>query len=216
MASDPTTDRRSSGQLVQHGLGAIDRQTKELRGLLRGRMLLACGVMFAFWAVLPIGSLRHMYEPGQPESVRAVLVFQTTIGILIGLIGFGIGLRPPEKVSTLRIWELIAFGGGFMILAVTNWYFIERFGLATPPIAPVRHPVVDLGGARMDPATLRWMVFIVGYGTIIPNTFRRGAAIVLVIASSYVAMALTQALMAGVSAGEMSHFMLYPTMWMVV
>src|SRR5689334_25312186 len=134
MASDPTTDRRSSRQLVTHGLGAVDRQTKELRGLLRGRMLLACFVMFCFWAVLPIGSLRHMYDPGQPESVQTVLIFQTTIGILIGLIGFGLWLRPPEKVSTLRAWELIAFGGGFMILAVTNWYFIERFGLATPPI----------------------------------------------------------------------------------
>jgi len=211
------SDRRSSSrQLVQQGLGAADKPTKELRKLLRSRMLIACAVMFAFWAVLPIGSLRHMYEPGQPESVRYILSFQTTVGVLIGLIGLFIWLRPPEKVSTLRALELIAFGGGFTILAVTNWYFIARFGLAAPPIAPVRHPVVDMGGTRMDPATLRWMIFIVGYGTIIPNTIRRGATIVLFVALSYVTMTVTQALMAGVSAGEMPHFMLYPTMWMVV
>src|SRR5262245_6602651 len=126
MASDPTTDRRSSRQLVQQGLGGgTDRQAKELRTLLRNRMLIACGVMFTFWALLPIGSIRHMYDPGMPESVSQALIFQASIGIMIGLIGVGLWLRPPEKVSTLRVWELIAFGGGFMILAVTNWYFID-------------------------------------------------------------------------------------------
>jgi tRNA A-37 threonylcarbamoyl transferase component Bud32 len=217
MISEPTTDRRtSSRKSVQQSLGVVSRQSKELLTLLRSRLMLACTVMFGFWAVLPIGSLRHMYDPGQPETVRYALIFQLTIGVMIGLIGVYVWRRPPETVSTLRVLELIAFGGGFMILAVTNWYFIGRFGLAAPPIAPVRHPIVDLGGTRMDPATLRWMVFIVGYGTIIPNTFRRGMIIALFIASSYVAMALSQAMLAGVSLKELPHFMLYPTMWMVV
>ncbi|HEX7938418.1 MAG TPA: serine/threonine-protein kinase [Gemmatimonadaceae bacterium] len=217
MATATEPERRSSNRLqVQQNLGAVERQTKELRALLRSRLLIACGVMFGFWAALPIGSLRHMYDPGQPALVADALIFQFTIGFAIGLVGVVIWLRPPEKLETLRFLELVVFGAGFLILAVTNWYFIQRFGLAAPPIAPVRHPVVDMGGTRMDPATLRWMVFIVGYGTIIPNTIRRVSWIVLFIALSYVAMAVTQGLIAGVTAREMPNLMLYPTMWMLV
>jgi serine/threonine-protein kinase len=197
-------------------MGAFTRKASDLRNLLRGRLLIATAVMFGFWALMPIGSLLHMYDPGQPPAVATVLIFQTALGVVIGLIGLFIWLRPPQGLRTLRTLELVAFGIGFLILAVTNWYFISQFGLASPPISPVRHPVVDLGGTRMDPATIRWMVFIVGYGTMIPNTARRCAAIVLFIAVSYIAMIVAQASLAGVSGAELPHLLLYPSVWMVV
>src|SRR5690242_3880789 len=121
MTTATDAERRSSNRLqVQQNLGAVERQTKELRALLRSRLLIACGVMFGFWAALPIGSLRHMYDPGQPALVAEALIFQFTIGFAIGLVGVVIWLRPPEKLETLRILELAVFGAGFLILAVTN------------------------------------------------------------------------------------------------
>jgi hypothetical protein len=211
-----TSPRRSSRQETQRSVGVIARHAKELRFLLRSRLLISTGVMFCFWALLPVGSLLHMYDPGQPPAVSYTLIFQTITGVGIGLVGLYLWLRPPEEVRTLRIMEFAVFGAGFLILAITNWYFIHRFGLAAPPISAVRHPVVDLGGTRMDPATVRWMVFIVGYGTLIPNTAKRTGVVAIGIAAAYIAMLVWQAAIAGVAGRDLPHLLLYPIVWMVV
>src|SRR5258706_16413888 len=100
MVSAPTTERRSSSrQQVQESIAVVGRHSKELQTLLRSRLLIACGVMFGFWAVLPIGSLRHMYDAGQPALVADALIFQTTIGVLIGIAGMYPWRWPPKTLE---------------------------------------------------------------------------------------------------------------------
>src|SRR4051812_13083054 len=84
---EPQLPRRSqrSGQLADFAV--IARQAKELHALLRRRLLIVVVVAFAFFGLLPIGSLLHMYDPGVPAGARQVLYIQMATALIIGTLG---------------------------------------------------------------------------------------------------------------------------------
>ena len=184
--------------------------------MLRRRLLMVVGVSVGFFGILPLGSIRPMLEPGVPEGARNVLIVQWMVAATMALFGLILWKRPPGRLRHLRTIEITMFAILIAYMALSNGYFVERFGILHPPIAPAMHPALDQGSTRLDPVTLRWLILIVGYGTLIPNTGRRAAIVVGVMVGCYLLMQMIQAAANGVSAREMVAVMVYPTVWMVV
>ena len=212
----PAAARRSqrSGQLADFAV--IARQAKELHALLRRRLLIVVAVAFAFFGLLPVGSLLHMYDPGVPPGARQVLYIQLATAFIIGTLGLIIWRRPPRRLGALRTYEMLIFGVGLAYMAISNAYFIHRYGLVAPPIEPSRHPALSMSGTRLDPVSIRWLIFVIGYGTLIPNTWRRCATVVFSMVGLYLTALVTQAVIEGVSAREMTSVLMYPVVWMMV
>jgi len=208
--------RRSqrSGQLADFAV--IARQSKELHALLRRRLLIVVAVAFAFFGILPIGSLVHMYDAGVPQGARNVLYIQLATALIIGVLGLVIWKRPPRRLPALRTYEMLIFGVGLAYMAISNAYFIHRYGLMTPPIEPARHPALNLSGTRLDPVSIRWLIFIIGYGTLVPNTWRRCATVVFSMVGTYLTALVTQAFLEGVGPGQLFSLLMYPVVWMMV
>ena len=214
---DSDESLRPSGRRSAHtGANVIARQYKELHGLLRRRLLITVSVCVGFFGLLPIGSVLYSIDNWVPAGARAVLLGQPLVALSIGFIGVLIWQWPPKRLRHLRELELGIFAIVVAYLIVSNGYLIDRFGLMNPPIGPVRHPTISLASTRLDPVTLRWFVVIVGYGTLIPNTWRRCATVVFSMVAIFVAHLLIQALGAGVSWKELTALLLYPLVWMAV
>jgi tRNA A-37 threonylcarbamoyl transferase component Bud32 len=184
--------------------------------MLRRRLLIVVAVAVGFFGILPLGSVRYLLEPGVPEGARNVLGIQWMVAATVGLFGLILWKRPPRRLRHLREIEVTIFVLLVAYLALSNGYFVERWGIVDPPIGPAKHPVLDIGSTRLDPVTLRWLVLIVGYGTLIPNTWRRCATMVGAMVGIHLAILVIQAAMNGVPAAGMTAVMLYPTVWMVV
>ncbi|HMC55020.1 MAG TPA: serine/threonine-protein kinase [Gemmatimonadaceae bacterium] len=212
----PPRRSRQSAERVDGGGPVIARQARELHSLLRRRLLITVSVFVGFWGVLPIGSLRHMYDPGVPAGARIVLIMQVATAAIIGALGLQLWKFPPKRIRSLRAIEIAMFALGTIMMAIANGYFAQRYGLTAPPVPPTRHPVIDISSTRLDPVTLRWLILIVGYGTMIPNTWRRCATVVFIMVALFLSMLVTQATLSGVNAREMAALLVYPIVWMTV
>jgi eukaryotic-like serine/threonine-protein kinase len=215
---DPSAEagRRSGRRSASTGANVIARQAKELHGLLRRRLLITVAVSVGFFGLLPIRSVLHVFDASVPAGARMVLIGQTIVAVAIAALGLLIWKRPPQRLRHLRDLELVVFGIIVAYLMVSNGYFVERFGLVNPPIEPSRHPLLSMASTRLDPVTLRWFVVIVGYGTLIPNTWKRCATVVFSMVGVHLAQLIIQALGAGVSPTELLSLMVYPIVWMTV
>jgi tRNA A-37 threonylcarbamoyl transferase component Bud32 len=207
---DASPPRRSTGENV------IARQGKELHALLRRRLLIVVTVAVGFFGVLPLGSLRFLFEPSVPGGAKQVLAIQWMVAATVLFFGWLIWKRPPQRLKDLRTIEMIMFAILVAYMGYSNWYFVERYGILNPPIGPAMHPALDIGATRLDAVTLRWMILIVGYGTLIPNTWKRSATIVGTMVALYLGVVATQALLNGVSLRELAALMIYPVVWMTV
>jgi tRNA A-37 threonylcarbamoyl transferase component Bud32 len=207
--------RRSSNQ--NGGLdGVIARHAKELHALLRRRLLITVAVCVGFFGLLPTGSVVRAFNSDVPLGARYILLGQALLALALATIGVFLWKRPPKRLRHLRALELVIFGLVVGYLVVSNGYFVERWGIMTPPIDPVRHPLLSTGATRLDPVTLRWFIVVVGYGALIPNTWRRGAIVISAIVGIHVAELVAQAMMSGLGAREMGSLLLYPMVWMTI
>ena len=210
---DVQTLRRSG---ARSGANVVERQGKELHALLRRRLLIVVAVAVGFFGILPLGSIRHLFAPGVPAGAKEVLLVQWMVATTVALLGFIVWKHAPRRLRDLRRIELVMFALLIAYMAYSNIYFVERYGIVDPPIGPTMHPALDAGSTRLDAVTLRWLILIIGYGTLIPNTWKRSAMIVGTMVGLYLVVIMTQSLMNGVSAGELGSLMVYPVVWMTV
>ena len=218
-ATTPAADesfRPSSRRSAQTGANVIARQYKELHGLLRRRLLITVAVCVGFFGLLPVGSMVYAMQHWVPAGARTVLLWQAAVAASIAALGVVLWKHPPKRLRHLRELELVLFAIVVAYLIVSNGYFVERFGLMNPPIEPVRHPTISVSSTRLDPVTLRWLVVLVGYGALIPNTWRRCATVVFSMVGIFIAQLIIQARGVGVSWAELPSLMMYPVVWMAV
>jgi serine/threonine-protein kinase len=205
-----------SRRSAQTGANVIARQYRELHGLLRRRLLITVAVSAGFFGLLPIGSVIYALDNWIPAGARRMLLAQPLVALTLAAFGLVIWKRPPTRLRHLRELELVIFGIVVAYLIVSNGYLIDRFGLMNPPVPPVRHPTISLASTRLDPVTLRWLVVIIGYGTLIPNTWRRCATVVLSMVAIFLAHLVIAAVGAGATGRELGSLLLYPAVWMAV
>ena len=196
--------------------GSIAHQDRELRELLRRRLLISAGVVIGFFGLLPLSSLRFMGSPDVPATAQWILASQWVVAILSAAIAVLVHHRPTRTLHTLRILEMLMFGLVVIQLIVGNGYVIQRFGLMTPPIETIAHPVITLAGTKLDLVTIRWFVVIVGYGALIPNSLRRCIIATGLFAGIFLTAITSQALYNGVSARELASLLVYPVVWTIV
>lgn len=214
--TSPDPSPRRVSRRTTTGANVIARQYRELHALLRRRLLITAAVSFGFFGLLPLRSNLQIFEPWVPAGARLVLFTQMAIAVIIAALGLVIWKRAPKRLRHLRDMEIALFGVVVAYLMISNGYFVERYGLLLPPVESLRHPLISAGATRLDPVTLRWLVVVVGYGTLIPNTWRRCATVVFTIVGVHVLQLLVQATGSGVSVGELPSLMLYPLVWMAV
>lgn len=195
---------------------AVAHQEKELRELLRRRLRVAVLVLVGFWGVLPVASLPLAFSSEVATGARLVLASQFGTALLVAVLGVLASRRPTRSVRTLRWFELGIFGLAVLQLAISSAYVIHQHGLMTPPIQRPVHPVFSLAGTRLDLISIRWVALIAGYGTVIPNTWRRCATNVGILAGIFLLLTLGQALWNAVPPSQLPSLMLYPLVWAIV
>ena len=196
--------------------GVVAHQELQLRELLRRRLLVSVAVIVGFFGLLPLSSLRFMGSPDVPMAAQIILGSQWLVAILCAGLGVLVAHRPTRSLHTLRVLETCIFGLVVLQLLVSNGYVMQRFGLASPPVETIAHPLISLSGTRLDLVTVRWFVVIVGYGTLIPNTWRRCLWATCLLAGTFLLALTSQALYNGVSARELASLLVYPLVWTIV
>src|SRR5262249_60049316 len=102
--------------------------------------------------------------------------------------------RPPRTVGGLRIIELVVIGAPAIYMLELNtvpfaWSFLEEAGQQDSPRARLAYRM-----SYTMMVSLQWFFILTVYGTFIPNTWRRCAAVVAVLAASPLVMFIVQGL----------------------
>lgn len=144
----------------------------EVRDLLRSRLralTAICFVLTAVYAVLYVTLVPADQFGIMPPLYALVLV---VTGSLYGLLGS----RRPRTTAWLRWAELVNLAA--LVVFSTGLQFLIYDRWAGP------FPAGDWNGSLMYARSVdfNWVIFVIGYGLLIPNTRRRATAIILVLA----------------------------------
>jgi serine/threonine-protein kinase len=132
----------------------------------------------------------------------------------IAISGLVIWKWPGLSVRALRALELLIVGVVIVFMVAGNAYLIQVRAWLQAEDWLLAHWVISDTGTRLDSVSLRGFALVVAYGTIIPNTWHRCAAVVGVIAATFLGSLLVQAAVSGMRPASLVALMLYPAMWM--
>jgi serine/threonine-protein kinase len=158
---------------VALGPGAAPQPASELEVQLRRRLRWSALLVMAFAAFeigiyLPFTLPRLLADPREAFTTSKSLGLVFLIGCLGAVLAARLSPRRPTNLRRLRAveWLLIT-----PVLAFSGWSSIAHLAGSLPAI--IQAPVT-FGHAGCLP----WTLMVVGYGVIIPNTWRRCAAVV--------------------------------------
>jgi serine/threonine-protein kinase len=149
------------------------RFTDEMARLLQKRLRLAILIILSGFI---FHYLRHLWQRDPTFDHRPTwLIFSGCVIAVMAIALVLLGRSRPLSLRNLRILELTVFGS---IAALFAWLQVDTYhdGALLRAIVPGHEALVfRLVGLSAD---LRWFLLIVLYGTFIPNTWQRCAAIV--------------------------------------
>jgi eukaryotic-like serine/threonine-protein kinase len=168
--------------------GSCPHIESEFTPILRRRLLVACGVsLFVFGLFL----LSNFLSPSPlPSFIFIQTLHATVVAILVLLTAL---LASPVQIPfcRLRKLELLTFGLLGLFFLVSQYEFIAT-GEVLRLAATGREPeLIRLGTMTF---TQRWFCIIVVYGTFIPNTWKRAAAVTGTMAGMLIVYTLYQAI----------------------
>src|SRR5581483_2866713 len=174
--------RRRFAQGSDSGPGFTD----EMSGLLQARLRLAILIILAGFA---LHFVRNFFLEVSAFDHRPLRLWVTGCEMaVLAIVSALLWSRRHLSTRTLRLLELTIFG---LIAAFFAWLQFDTYhdGALLRSIVPGREGLIfrQVGMA----AALRWFLLIVLYGTFIPNTWRRCAAVVGVLALIPVVLLLT-------------------------
>ena len=115
--------------------------------------------------------------------------------------------RPPRSLPVLRVYEGLIFAGGILFVAIWNWRLLTVSGWL---------PEVFRYGELLPYAvSMNWFFIIVGYGTLIPNTGRRCALAVGLMAALPLALNVFALAVNPVPGSEFVDYVLSLILWMM-
>jgi len=172
-----------------HGSDSGPRFTDDISRLLRSRLRLAILIILVGFV---LHFVRNVLLLGSAFDHRPLWLLLT--GCEIAVLAIASGLlwsRRPLSMRALRTLELTIFG---LIAAFFAWLQFDAYydGALRRAIMPGGEALVfrQVGMA----AALRWFLLIVLYGTFVPNTWRRCAAVVGILAFIPLALLLAGSL----------------------
>jgi serine/threonine-protein kinase len=172
-----------------HGSDSGPRFTDDIARQLRTRLRLGVLILLAGFV---LHLLRNVWQgPALDHRLLWIVIISSEIVVLAAVSALLWGRR-PLSLKTLRVVELAVFG---VIAAFFAWLQLDAFydGALRRAIAPGGEDQVfwQVGKA----SAFRWFLLIVIYGTFVPNTGRRCAAVVGVLAVIPLALQLAGGLM---------------------
>jgi serine/threonine-protein kinase len=154
------------------GTGAGAGFTDEMSCLLRTRLRLAILVLLTAFILY---FARNLLLQGFAFEHRLWLFFDAAEIAVMAVVSAFLWSRRPLSMKTLRILELTIFGS---IAAFFAWMQFDTYHNGTVLHSVVKGEEVGIFRLAGLAATLRWFLIIVLYGTFIPNTWKRCAAVV--------------------------------------
>jgi hypothetical protein len=142
--------------------------TRELEDLLRKRLLVIAllatvsGSLFVLAVVLP----HHPTLIADPQTFLAehpIVPFALFVVGIEACIATVLLRRRSWKLARLRFFEILVFAPGAAFYAWDDWKLI---GLRAPG-------ALQYGNMMVNAITLKWFMFIIIYGILIPTTWRR-------------------------------------------
>jgi len=187
--AQPAGAPREGGRVaLVAGSGSV--ATDDLYPLLRRRLLILTTIVAsAFFAGFCIDILMRTLFPLPAEQAEAPLEYLiNSWRALLNLVVHGTAAvilwrRPPRSVRALRLIELVAVGS-LVVITLTMAVHPESYGRVVRNISQpfdIRQAFV---GRYLLAGSLMWSILILSYGTLIPNTWRRCAAVVGLMAVS--------------------------------
>jgi serine/threonine-protein kinase len=163
---------------------------RDLYRLLRRRLLVVCTLEASVFFVVVSGSLLASFTSSDPELHTDLpewfrrfwrqLLLMTTASVLTAVLW----RRPPRTVRGLRLIELVAVGVMALLTLLLSvgpfaWGFLEEAGQQPSHRGRSAYTL-----CYANYVSLLWFFILTLYGTFIPNTWRRCAAVVAVLAAS--------------------------------
>jgi serine/threonine-protein kinase len=171
--------------------GSDGKFTHEVECLLRHRLRLAVLIMLTGFVFFLVNAFLH-----GPQSLilpRCGVELEAGVTGLLAVCALILWTRWPLTIGALHVSELVIFGAAAAFFAWSQhiWF---RDEMARRLAAPGAEEAVNRLGNAL--AGLRWCVLIVVYGTFIPNTWRRGALTIGVMALIPITLILARAAVA--------------------
>jgi serine/threonine-protein kinase len=170
--------------------------TGDLQSLLRGRLrflavLLSAGMSPALiFALTEYWRTGNILPPGDEPYIAAAFLLMAAAAALAGILWRWQSLSVPQ----LRIIELILFAAVFAFWAWIHASFYPGLRLPEPPIW--------FGMVMGTAVSAPWVLMMIVYGIFIPNTWRRCAAVVGIMALAPVAISTTTSLSTDATSGH--------------
>ena len=163
--------------------GAGSGQSLEIQALLRYR--LQSIVLIAFAGMAVFSALRFLRHDLTPQIIWRTMVPGVAFVVLLGIFAVILGRGRVYTLRQLRSIETVFFATAtlYFVGDTYNALFVAPAWLLT---YAERHPA-ELSILARQPSIL-WSTVIIVYGTFIPNTGRRCAAVTLTIALSALSM----------------------------
>jgi eukaryotic-like serine/threonine-protein kinase len=166
---------------------AADAQaTEAVRVLLRGRLRLAVALVTSVYAVVLCGGFVYAALTPEPISLRAwrrLPLFVIPVAILVALTAL-LWSRRPHSLAQLRAAELALVGLMALLCVFKQWRYLDA---APDLVRRFGEPGMNLLAAYHG---VFWFSLLATYGLFIPNSWRRSALIVALIAACPMAVAV--------------------------
>jgi serine/threonine-protein kinase len=174
-APSPATLQKLRCKLALGG-GSWRQQTGEVAPLLRYRLRIA-----ALIAVIPVTIflVRNLVHPHQHDHSLNIAV-QCAVVAIMTLISAVLWTSYPLSMRSLRGLELVAFGVMAAFFTYLHFTVFNHGRVLEWAKEEYQQRVASLAVAA---GNIRWFVLIVLYGTFVPNTWKRSATVVGILAA---------------------------------
>jgi serine/threonine-protein kinase len=150
--------------------GSTPHMSAETRDVLRNRLRIAAILFFIGFSVFLVRWF-FIWDNWFAAEHRPLFYTHSAVTIVLGLFAVRLCRHCNYSLATLRVAELIIFGCPAMFFFVKGYQ--ETIFLAN---------LAD-GGARLADLTTPWLLMIFTYALFIPNSWRRAAAVIGVMAA---------------------------------
>ncbi len=153
--------------------------TVEIRALLRKRLWFFALLTAAFYTVLLPGTLKSLFESDATLAPRLYQVFKLCVLVTALGLSYVLHRKAVLTFSQLRRTELVLFG---MVLLQFAWVDYRTLFVRKLPAVLAAGADERLALLVVAAQVMMWFILIVGYGVLIPNTWKRSALVLAFIA----------------------------------
>ena len=158
---------------------ASPQPTVEIQALLRRRLRFFAVLTAAFYAVLLPGTLKSLLESDATLALQFYEIFKCCVLVTALGLFYVLHRRAGLTFSQLRLTELVLFG---MVLLQFAWVDYRTLFVLKLPAVLAAGGDARLALLVVAVQVMMWFIPIVGYGVLIPNTWKRSALVLAFIA----------------------------------